>query len=487
MENSEMNKLKRKSKEIPKTPVKVAKITSPGKKYSPRKSRATQIWYQCSKCHKKTKNRSMFCGEYQCTGRLNEIIAVNKSLGVYKLDDNICSVRRNIAGNLVRTFVNLKTRECSFCTTELNCRHVKAAQEEQSLNVQCTPTNCESMNQKDQDWVTKQASEVYILGEESIYCLKDNTEHFGFVHCSKVKCYVCQNSSSINSGPRKTGATCPHTLALFATIGDVNSEQSQEGNSQHFETMKEVCSNPIDYINSSKIQFNQIISAYPTHLNREETVKSQRNDEPMDIQEFLTEQYNSCIKCPNCTGTGLVNYKYNKNNASANFITMSTIVKVKFNVKFCEECFIIVYPDLSLYKMINCHTRLIFTFNVYLLVLNYLRNSSSVIKVLTEWIDQLADKSDIEILSAPNMAQDLYRTVLSVGAGVITQDCLNFVTCPICGRFPHITCGDGNVKDASRIPTNLIYNEEEEDIEDLFQFKNLAATELFTQNNTKKA
>ena len=207
----------------------------------------------------------------------------------------------------------------------------------------------------------------------------------------------------------------------------------------------------------------------------------------MDIQEYLKEQYNSCIKCPNCSGTGLVNYKYNKNNARTNFITMSTIVKVKFDVKFCEECSIIVYPDLSLYKMINCHTRLIFTFNVYLLVLNYLRNSSSVIKVLTEWIDQLADKSDIELLSAPNMAQDLYRTVLSVGAGVVTQNCLNFEICPICGRFPHITCGDGNVKDASRIPKNLIYNEEEEEIEDLFQFKNVAATELFTQNNTKKA
>ena len=263
-----MNKLMRKSTEIIKTPVKVRKISSPGKKYSPRKSRATKIWYECSKCHKKTKNRSTFCGEYQCTGRLKEIIAVKKSLGVYKLDDNICSVRRNIAGNSVRTFVNLKTGECSFCTTEINCHHVKAAQEEQNLKVQSTPTNCESMNQKDKAWVTKQASEVYILGEESIYCLRDNTEYFGFVHCSKVKCYVCQHSSSINSGPRKTGATCPHTLALFATIGDENNEQSQEGSSQHLETMKEVCSNPVDYISSSKIQFNQIISVYPTHLDR---------------------------------------------------------------------------------------------------------------------------------------------------------------------------------------------------------------------------
>ena len=48
-----MNKLKRKSTEIIRTPVKVPKISSPGKKYSPRKSRSTKIWYECSKCHKK--------------------------------------------------------------------------------------------------------------------------------------------------------------------------------------------------------------------------------------------------------------------------------------------------------------------------------------------------------------------------------------------------------------------------------------------------
>ena len=38
MENSEMNKLMRKLTEIIKTPVKVRKISSSGKKYSPRKS-----------------------------------------------------------------------------------------------------------------------------------------------------------------------------------------------------------------------------------------------------------------------------------------------------------------------------------------------------------------------------------------------------------------------------------------------------------------
>lgn len=57
----------------------------------------------------------------------------------------------------------------------------------------------------------------------------------------------------------------------------------------HKKAVQNTCSNPVDYINSSKIKVNQIISVYPTHLDREESVKSQRNDEPVDVQEFLTE------------------------------------------------------------------------------------------------------------------------------------------------------------------------------------------------------
>ena len=56
------------------------------------------------------------------------------------------------------------------------------------------------MNSDGENWIKECASEVYILGGEEIYAIRDSTNRFGFEHMSREKCYECSISNSINSG-----------------------------------------------------------------------------------------------------------------------------------------------------------------------------------------------------------------------------------------------------------------------------------------------
>ena len=86
------------------------------KKQSPRKSRAKFIWFKCVTCLKKSKSDSKYCQNVDCSGEMAPIDSNVNFLGVYKLEENIFSVRRNLSGHPVRCFVNKESRSCSFCT-----------------------------------------------------------------------------------------------------------------------------------------------------------------------------------------------------------------------------------------------------------------------------------------------------------------------------------------------------------------------------------
>ncbi len=87
-----------------------------------------------------------------------------------------------------------------------------------------------------------------------------------------------------------------------------------------------------------------------------------------------------------------------------------------------------------------------------------------------EDIENLAKGCDVEINSSRNIAQSLYRSVLAVGAGVISETDLNDVVCPTCGKYPSTVCSDGNVKNATKMPSNILFDKKEE-IPDLLPFQ----------------
>ena len=72
------------------------------------------------------------------------------------------------------------------------------------------------------------------------------------------------------------------------------------------------------------------------------------NDEPANISSFLNEQYNLTTSCTNCNRT-LSPYKYNRTE-NTYFMSLANIQKVTYHLKYCSECDIIIYPDLSQYK-----------------------------------------------------------------------------------------------------------------------------------------
>ena len=67
-------------------------------------------------CLKKSKSDSKYCQNVDCSGEMAPIDSNVNFLGVYKLEENIFSVRRNLSGHPVRCFVNKESRSCSFCT-----------------------------------------------------------------------------------------------------------------------------------------------------------------------------------------------------------------------------------------------------------------------------------------------------------------------------------------------------------------------------------
>lgn len=128
---------------------------------------------------------------------------------------------------------------------------------------------------------------------------------------------------------------------------------------------------------------------------------------------------------------------------------LNSIKKVMYKVKYCEDCNIILYPDLSEYRLINSHIKTIISFELYLHVLTFLRHSNAVIAMIIEYLTQLSYKSGVQVKSPRNVAQDIYRCVLTVAVGVISESDLNNCVCPTCGKFPAITFSDGNMKNAS--------------------------------------
>ena len=481
-------------------------------KKSPRKSRAKNIWYRCQKCSKKTSLLSRFCQSDTCTGLLELIAPVNLNLGVFKITEQWFSVRRNYAGQPIRCFVNRITKECTSCNSLLNCNHVKAVESEDIKQTKKLVPNTDKMSEEDKDWINKEAREIYVLGEEKIYVLLDNSQsNPNLVHCSLSKCYLCNNSNSLNSGPRKEGPNCVHKLALTSLLyssslqehvdqsevqqddnvrdnnspSDSNQISSSELDSASFPKAETDKSNTgVNHALSSSLCLKQILTSFPSHLDQDLIVKSLQQDLPENIQEYLDLQFNNIECCLNCTSTAVTPYKYNKNNPSCIFISLSEIKKVFFKVKYCSRCEIIIYPNLTKYNMINAHIKVIMSFSFYRTVLTLIKNSTSVIKVINENLTDLSLKSGINLVSVQNISQDVYRSCLTIAAAVINEQDMNDVSCPTCGILPEITYSDGNVKNASRVPENLTYGGGE--VRDLFEFKSALVEEVFSRNANKK-
>ena len=71
-----------------------------------------------------------------------------------------------------------------------------------------------------------------------------------------------------------------------------------------------------------------------------------------------------------------------------------------------------------------------------------------MIDIMMDLINLHAGAAGITVNSPRNYAQDLYRTIISLKAATITEEMMNAQICPYCGIFPHVTCSDGNVKNA---------------------------------------
>ena len=306
---------------------------------SPRPSRAKHIRYQCQKCRKKTSSHSRLCQSDTCTGLLELIAPVNKNLGVFKITEQWFSVRRNYAGQPIRCFINRITKECTYCLTLLNCNHVKAIEDEDIKQTKKLVSNTDKMSEKDKDWINKEAREIYVLGEEKIYVLLDNSQsNPNLVHCSLSKCYLCNSSNSLNSGPRKEGPNCVHKLALTSVLytpsvkehvdqSEVQQDDNVRGNNSPSDSNQissseldqpsypkaetDKLSTGVNHALSSSLCLKQILTSFPSHLDQNLIVKSLQQDLPENIQEYLDIQLNNIECCLNCTSTAVTPYKYN--------------------------------------------------------------------------------------------------------------------------------------------------------------------------------
>ena len=92
------------------------------------------------------------------------------------------------------TIKNLKLIACCVAATSISITL------EPILQTEKIKSNTTNLNSDDKNWIEECASEVYILGGEEIYAIRDSTNRFGFVHTSQEKCYECSISNSINSG-----------------------------------------------------------------------------------------------------------------------------------------------------------------------------------------------------------------------------------------------------------------------------------------------
>ena len=78
-------------------------------------------------------------------------------------------------------------------------------------------------------------------------------------------------------------------------------------------------------------------------------------------------------------------------------------------------------------------------YHFYLYILNLICNSTCVIEIVIEHLIQLQNKSDVDLKTPRNVAQDLCQTVMTIAVGSITEQDTNAVVCPECGIYPEIT------------------------------------------------
>ena len=255
-----------------------------------------------------------------------------KQITFCKLNENFFSVRRNERGNPVRCFVNQITQACSFCEFEVNCRHVKAVTIGNAIYPTCHKTITSYMNEDDKTWVEERDNKIMVIKDETIkdetvLIVKDDSAKFGYVHCSFKKCYTCNITNSLNSGPLKQGPNCEHKLALMATFGKSTSNEPnpKEPEVEAINNDEDVQLNPankkVDHELSSKILFNNILSNFPSHMDMDSIISCQRTGTPADIDIYLQYKYDLIVKCENCESNKISAYKYNKNTKSCNFVT----------------------------------------------------------------------------------------------------------------------------------------------------------------------
>ena len=459
---------------------------------SVRKSRAKKQWFKCNSCNGRSSSNAKFCDDLSCRGTVSKVTDM-LTYGVYTLPGNVFSVRRNHRGRAVRCFVNTITKECSSCDQEVNCRHVKAVSDEDLMIPRRLETNKDKLCSIDKQDLESCGSEIFILNGETVMVVKDQTTKYGYVHCTHEKCDQCSRSNSINSGPKKQGPDCPHKLAIHCTIPKSIEDCKDKEMILSQPKIAKDCENvdiqqardiPVNHKISSAILIEKIIKVFQSHLNEEGIVKCLKKEVPEDFQEYLDMQFDAIMICANCCRCNIKPYNYNKVTKGCYFITSNSIQKVKYRVKFCEDCGVLTYPDLTEYSLINTHLHTIFTFNVYMSILTLIKHSNSVIEILMEDIENLAKGCDVEVNSCRNIAQSLYRSVLAVGAGVISETDLNDVVCPTCGKYPSTVCSDGNVKNATKMPSNILFDKKEE-IPDLLPFRDQLVSEIFLQNSIR--
>ena len=97
-----------------------------------------------------------------------------------------------------------------------DCRQYKAVMKENIFESSEKITPTDDVNNEDTVWIKENASHIYKLGNEDNYVLRDHNTSFGYTHASNDKCYnkKCNQSNSINSGPRKEGN---HATKLTST------------------------------------------------------------------------------------------------------------------------------------------------------------------------------------------------------------------------------------------------------------------------------
>ena len=93
---------------------------------------------------------------------------------------------------------------------------------------------------------------------------------------------------------------------------------------------------------------------------------------------------------------------------------------------------------MNIINLIKIYTRHIITYNFYPFILNLIFNSTCVIEIVIEHLIQLQNKSDVDLKTPRNVAQDLCQTVMTIAVGSITEQDTNAVVYPEITYREHI-------------------------------------------------